>query len=59
MVHEWAKESLVTDAADEAEIDICLAVDIYISMKEVDLYNKVAAGPNNSWWYTAKTKSLK
>ena len=31
MVQEWAKESPVTDAADEAEIDICSAVDIYIN----------------------------
>ena len=51
-VREWAEESTATDATDEAEIDICSAVDIIIiSVAEGDLYNKVAAGLNNSWWY--------
>ena len=35
MVQEWAKESPVTDAADEAEIDICSAVDIYQWPREI------------------------
>ena len=35
MVREWAKETPVTDAADEAEIDIRSAVDIYQWLREI------------------------
>ena len=50
IVREWAKESPVTDATDEAEIDIRSAADIYQWLREI-CTTKLLAGPNNSWWY--------